>query len=262
MKSDIVKIQTNDGVCACELFPAPVEGPRPGVILYTDAIGIRPAWSDPAQKIASHGFDVLVPNLYYRCGPYAPFDVKAVFQGGPERERLMTLFHSLNNAIAMRDTASFLDFFARRPETAGQKIGCVGYCMGGPFALTAAGTYPDRVYAAASLHGSRLANDKPDSPHLLAPKMRGAIYVGVAGIDPLFPDEERLRLDEALKAAHVKYEIEVYPRVRHGFAVPDTPVHNAPAYAHHLEKILKLFAKNLKTGQDAAPLTRSLPDSQ
>src|SRR5947207_3175934 len=121
----------------------------------------------------------------------------------------------------MRDTAAFLDFLAGQGTVAGVKFGCDGYCMGGHYSLVAAGTYPDRIAAAASFHGGNLATDRPDSPHRLADRMRARLYVGVAGIDPHFPPEEKDRLEAALSAAGVPHTIEVYPDVRHGFAVPD-----------------------------------------
>ena len=111
----------------------------------------------------------------------------------------------------MRDTAAFLDFLARRPAVAGVRVGCVGYCMGGHYALVAAGTFPDRVSAAASIHGGNLANDRPDSAHHLAGRTRATLYVGIAGIDPHFPPEEGERLEAALTAAGVPHQLEVYP---------------------------------------------------
>jgi carboxymethylenebutenolidase len=126
-----------------------------------------------------------------------------------------------------------------------RKTGCVGYCMGGAFALSAAGTFPDRIAAAASLHGARLATDKPDSPHLLAPKMRASVYVGIAGIDPHFTPEEKQMLESALQSAGVEHTVEVYPGVKHGFAVDDTPAYDQAASELHWQRILNLFAANL-----------------
>jgi carboxymethylenebutenolidase len=210
-----------------------------------DAIGIRPAMCDMAERLASNGYHVLLPNLYYRSSPIKPFTAATAFTQPSERDRLMPLVRSLNNKLEMQDTAAFLDFLQDQPDIATQKIGCVGYCMGGAFALSAAGTFPDRIAAAASLHGGRLATDQPDSPHLLAPKMRGEIYVGIAGIDPHFTPEEKQRLESALQSAGVQHTVEVYPDVKHGFAVTDTPAYDRPASERHWQRILKLFADNL-----------------
>ncbi len=171
-----IEIKTKDGLAPCHFFTPPRTGSRPAVIFYMDAIGIRPALFDMAQRLASSGYYVLLPNLYYRSGPIKPFDAATIFKEGPERDRMMPLVRSLNHKLVMEDTASFLDFLQQQPTIAGQKIGCVGYCMGGGFALSAAGTFPDRIAAAASLHGGRLATDQPDSPHLLAPKMRAEAF--------------------------------------------------------------------------------------
>jgi carboxymethylenebutenolidase len=157
----------------------------------------------------------------------------------------MPLVRSVSAKLVMEDTASYLAFLDGQPSVAGGKIGCVGYCLGGGLALSAAGTFPDRVAAAASFHGGRLATDQPDSPHLLAPKMRGEIYVGIAGLDTHFTPEEKQRLESTLNAAGVKNTVEVYPEVKHGFAVNDTPVYDRAAAERHWEQMLALFGRNL-----------------
>jgi carboxymethylenebutenolidase len=245
MNAKQIDIKTKDGIAACEFFSPPQKGSRPAVIFFMDAFGVRPALRDMAQRLANAGYNVLLPDLYYRAGPDIFFDAPTAFKDEKQRDRLMPLVKSLNNKLLMQDTASFLEFLQSQPDVAAQKIGCVGYCMGGAFALSAAGTFPDRIAAAASLHGARLATDQPDSPHLLAPKMRGEIYVGIAGIDPHFTLEEKQRLQSALESAGVKHTVEVYPDVKHGFAVTDTPVYDRPAAERHWERILKLFAANL-----------------
>ena len=245
MNDKTIDIKTKDGVVPCHFFGPPQNDNRPAVIFYMDGIGMRPALCDMAARLASNGYYVLLPDLYYRSGPTKPVDAATVFNEGPERDRLMALLQSLNNKLVMQDTASFLEFLDLQPLVAKQKIGCVGYCMGGGFALSAAGTYPDRIACAASLHGARLATDLPDSPHLLAPSMRAEIYVGIAGIDPHFTIEERERLESALRSVSVKHIVEIYPDVKHGFAVNDTPAYDRPAAELHWQKILRLFAENL-----------------
>src|SRR5580692_3383169 len=178
MNATRMEIKTRDGFAPCHFFHPPQPDARPAVIFYMDGIGIRPALCEMAARLASYGYYVLLPDLYYRSGPTEPFDAANVFSAGPELDRLMRLFGSLNNRLVMEDTVSFLDFLARQPTVAPQKIGCVGYCMGGPFALSAAGTFPEKIAAAASLHATGLATEQSDSPHLLAPLMRGCIYVG------------------------------------------------------------------------------------
>jgi carboxymethylenebutenolidase len=245
MNAKSITIPTKAGLAPCHFFIPPQSGKRPAVIFYMDGIGIRPALCDMAGRLASHGYHVLLPNLYYRSGPMQPFEPATAFKEGPERDRLMPLFKSINHVLIREDTAGFLEFLDRQPNVAGPRVGCVGYCMGGGFALAAAGSFPDRVAAAASLHGARLATDQPDSPHLLAPKMRAEVYVGIAGIDPHFTSEEKQRLETALASATVRHTVEVYPGVKHGFAVDDTPVYDRPAAERHWQQILKLFADNL-----------------
>ncbi len=244
MSSKKINIQMKDGVAACEFFVPPGDGAAPAVIFYMDAIGIRPALSGMAERIAGAGYRVLLPNLYYRAGAWRPLEAAVAFKEGPERDRMMGLLKSLSHKLAMEDTASFLEFLARQPGATG-KVGCVGYCMGGGFALSAAGTFPERVRAAASLHGARLATDQPDSPHLLAPKMRGGVYVGIAGIDPHFTAEERERLEKSLRDSGVRNTVEVYVGVKHGFAVTDTPAYDRAASERHFDRVLKLFGEEL-----------------
>jgi carboxymethylenebutenolidase len=233
MNAKIVEIKTKDGIAPCHFFGPLQQGNLPAVIFYMDGIGIRPAMYDMAERLASNGYYVLLPNLYYRSGPTKPFNAATAFKEGPERDRLMPLLRSLNNKLVMEDTASFRSFLESDPSITGKKIGCVGYCMGGAFALSAAGTFPDCVAAAASLHGARLAIDQPDSPHLLASKMCAEAYVGIAGIDPHFTPEEKQRLESAFQSTGVKNTVEVYPDVKYGFAVNDTPVYDRPASERH-----------------------------
>jgi carboxymethylenebutenolidase len=241
-----VEIGTDDGVCQARLFHPVGEGAWPAVIMYMDAGGIRPEMEEMAARLASHGYSALLPDLYYRWAPVAPFDPATVFNNEGERQRLMGLVESLTQDLVMRDTSAFLAFLAEQPSVAGTPVGCVGYCMGGSFALSAAGTFPARVAAAAAFHAARLATDRPDSPHRLAPEMRARLYIGVAGIDPHFPAEEKERLEAALKAAGVRYALEVYPDVHHGFAVTGLPVYDRDASERHWERMLELFGETLR----------------
>jgi carboxymethylenebutenolidase len=251
MNAKIVEIKTKDGIAQCHFFDPPKKQNGPAVIFYMDAVGSRPALCEMAERLASNGYYVLLPDLYYRSGPIEPFDSAAIFNEGPERNRLMAMFSSLNNKLVMEDTACFLNFLQLQPSVADQKIGCVGYCMGGAFALSAAGTFPDRIAAAASFHGARLATDQPDSPHLLSSKMRATVYVGVAGIDPHFTPEEMQRLESALQAAGVKHTLELYPDVNHGWAVNDIPAYDRAASELHWQRLLKLFAESLAVSSHA-----------
>lgn len=251
MTAENIHIKARDGVASC-YFASPLQkGPHPAIILYMDAFGIRPAMYEMAEHYARNGYYVLLPNLYYRAGRITSFKATA-FSDEQEKARLMPLYQSLNNRLVMEDTAYFLDFLLNYPFISGQKIGAVGYCMSGGMALSAAGTFPDKITAAASIHGVRLATDASDSPHLLLSRMRGEIYIGVAGMDPSFTSAEQHRLETACKVQNVKYTIEVYQGKKHGFAVNDHPAFDKQASEKHWEAVLNLFAGNLAIGQQAA----------
>ncbi|MBY0401054.1 dienelactone hydrolase family protein, partial [Myxococcota bacterium] len=145
----------------------------------------------------------------------------------------------------MRDLRAFFDFFDRQPEVRGKRVGCVGYCMGGPLALYAAGTFPERVTAAASIHGANLATDRADSPHLLARKMKGELYLGVAEHDPYIIPGETERIDAALGEARANYQLERYPGCHHGFALPGAHGYDTKADELHRKRVVEIFRRNL-----------------
>ena len=236
-----VDLPTPDGVLDCYVFEPAGAGPWPAVVLYMDAFGIRDDLDVMATRLAAAGYVVAVPNLYHRSGAFPPFDPALVATGGAERDRFMGMIKSINGDLVMRDTAAVLAHLDTRPSVRAGHIGTVGYCMGGGYALRAAGVFPDRVAAAASFHGGSLATDRPDSPHQLASRMRARLYVGVAGIDPGFTDEQRQRLDAALREAGVDYEIEIYQGAQHGFAVHNHRVYDRAASERHWERLLGLF---------------------
>lgn len=240
-----VEIQTRDGKCPSYVF-RPAEGREwPAVLVFMDGLGIRPAMLELGERLASNRFFVLLPDLYYRSGPYEPMDAHTVFADPEKRKILMEKFFALATpANIMSDTDAFLDFIAAESEVKPGGIGTTGYCMGGLMSLTAAGTYPDRILAAASLHGGRLATDAPDSPHLLAPKIKARVYVAGAIEDSSFPDDMKARLERALADAGVNHKIETYP-AKHGWVFRDAPVYDAGAAERHWQSMLSLFTETL-----------------
>jgi carboxymethylenebutenolidase len=238
-------VRTDDGAMDCYLFASEGAGPWPAVIVYMDAFGIRPELGEMAQRLASHGYVVVLPNLYYRSGTIPPFDRQAVLVEGAERDRFKGMIQSINGAMVMRDTEAVLTMLDAEPAARADRIGVVGYCMGGGYALTAAGTFPGRIAAAASFHGGSLATDKADSPHTLAGRMRATVYIGAAEIDPTFPLDQQERLDRALADAGVAHMLEIYPGARHGFAVTGHLVYDREASERHWTKLLELFDKTL-----------------
>src|SRR4051812_15069419 len=201
-----IDITTADGICPSYVFrPASGTGPWPAVIMYMDGKGIRPAMLDLGVRLSKSGYFVLLPDLFYLSGPYEAMDARTVFSDPEQRKRLAEKFSShISQAKVMSDTSAFLDYLSAEPDVKAGGIGVTGYCMGGRMAVTAAGTFPHRIVAAASFHGSQLASDAPDSPHLLAPKMKARLYVAGAIEDASFPEEMKQRLEKALSEAGVE----------------------------------------------------------
>ena len=245
MSGERIDLSTNDGVLDVHVFtPETGSGPWPPIVLYMDAFGIRPALAAMAQRLASNGYIVALPNLYYRS-PFAPFAPDVVTTEGPERERFKSLIASINQKMVMDDTRLVIERIDSHPSVQRGGWGTVGYCMGGGYALSAAGTFPERVVVAASFHGGSLATDKPDSPHRLAPKMRARVYIGAAEIDASFPPEQQVRLEGALTDAGVRHTMEIYPKVRHGFAVTGHIAYDDAAAALHWRRLLDLLKDTL-----------------
>jgi carboxymethylenebutenolidase len=212
--------------------------------MYPDAGGARDTFRAMAQQLADLGYAVLLPNLYYRQGEFEPIGA-TVFTDPAEWARLMELAASLTEQMAARDTEAVLEFLAVQPEVAPRtKVGTTGYCMGGSFALTAAGRHPDRVGAAASFHGGQIASTAPDSPHLLAGSIQATLYIAGAENDDSFDDEQFERMSTALTEAGVEHTLVTYPAA-HGFAVPDNPTYDEAAAARHWQALEELYASTL-----------------
>jgi carboxymethylenebutenolidase len=241
-----IAIQTRDGICPGHVFRPAGSGPWPAVLVFMDGVGIRPAMLEVGERLATYEYFVLLPDLFYRSGPYEPMDAKTMFSDPEKRKVLMGKFFALaTQPNVMSDTRAFLDYLAAEPDVKPGGIGTTGYCMGGLMSLTAAATYPDRIVAAASYHGARLATDAPESPHLLAPKIKARVYVAGAIEDPSFTDEMKARLEDALTKGGVDHTIETYP-AKHGWVLGDTPVHDAAATERHWKTLVALLDAKLK----------------
>ncbi|HUN27891.1 MAG TPA: dienelactone hydrolase family protein [Steroidobacteraceae bacterium] len=241
-----IEIGTRDGQCRSFVYRPRGTGPWPAVLVYMDGLAIRPAMLELGERLTTYGYYVLLPDLFYRSGPYEPMNPREVFSDPEKRRILMEKFFApATPANVMSDTRAFLDYLAAQPDVKPGAIGTTGYCMGGALSLTAAGTYPQRVAAAASYHGGRLATDAPDSPHRLAPQMKARIYVAGAVEDQSFPDDMKERLEQALTAAGVDHLIETYP-AKHGWVFRDTPVFDAPAAERHWQSLVALLDSKLK----------------
>jgi carboxymethylenebutenolidase len=238
-------ITTPDGTCAVTLATPTGDGPWPGVVMYPDAGSRRPVFDEMAEKLAGYGYAVLVPDVYYRAGEYAPFDLNTAFSDPDERNRVMSMMRAVTPDLMAADAAAFFDYLESRPEVSGSAFGTTGYCMGGRTSLVVAGRVPERVAAAMSFHGGGLASDDPGSPHLLADQIQASVYVGGAENDASFTPESAETLDKALTAADVEHTIEWYAAA-HGFAVPDhRAVYDADAAERHWKATESFFGAKL-----------------
>lgn len=239
-----IEVATSDGIASAHLFGD--AGATAGVILYMDAFGPRAALFGMAERLADEGYAVLVPDLFYRFGTYGPFDAATAFSTPETATQLRSMIGGTTQAMTAEDTGFFLA--ALRQAGATGPIAVVGYCMGGSRALTAAGTYPDDIVAAASFHGGNLASEAPDSPHLLADRMRARVYVGTAGVDGSFPLEQSNRFVDAFRRAEVDFVLENYVGMAHGWCVPDHSVYEVNGAERHWRRLTALLAETLKAG--------------
>jgi len=213
-------------------------------VMYPDAGGAREVFRAMATRLAGLGYAVLVPDVYYRSGAWAPFDMAGVFEDPGERRRLFATMKAITAEVMAADAIRFFDYLAARPEVSGQRFGTCGYCMGGRTSLIVAGRVPDRVAAAMSFHGGGLASDDPDSPHLLAPMITAAVYVGAAENDASYTPEQSRLLNATLTGAGVAHTIEWYSAA-HGFAVPDNGPYDEAAAERHWQAMADFFATTL-----------------
>jgi carboxymethylenebutenolidase len=227
-----VEIKTPDGTCDAA-FIHPKSGSHPGVLIWPDAFGLRPSMRAIAKRIAAEGYSVLVPNPFYRVAK-APVFTDASnfsFQNQADRAKLTPLMTSVNAAgAAEKDAVAYVDFLDKQKQVnKKKKIGTQGYCMGGPLVVRTCATVPDRLGAGGSFHGGGLVTKNPDSPHLLASKIKAHMYFGIAANDDATQPDAKDKLKEAFGS---KAEIEVYSTCQHGWCVSDMPkqANGSPIY--------------------------------
>lgn len=243
MSHEQVTLPTRDGECPTHVLTPEDVGPWPAAIMYMDAGGIRPAMVDMAQRLANAGYVVLLPDLFYRYGPYGPFVPKEVF-AGDFRVVLGPLMATTGNDKAAKDTGPLLDYLDTRQDVSGRRIGAVGFCMGGAMAIASAAAFPDRFAAVASFHGGNLATDAPSSPHLGAKQLKAEIYIAAAENDRSYPPEMANKLEAALADAGVSFRTETYPAA-HGWMMPDFPVYDRDAAERGWSELRSTFASTL-----------------
>jgi carboxymethylenebutenolidase len=234
-----IDIHTKDGAMNTFITHPEEGGPHPLVLFLMDAPGKREELHDMARRLGSVGYYVMLPNLYYRR--VREFRIET-----SSREAMFGHMDSLTNAMVCEDIQALLDF-AGKDEAAGNgKVGCVGYCMSGPFAFAAAAAFPDRIAASASIHGVRLCIDKADSPHLDAGKISGEMYFGCAEIDEHVPTQMIVDLENHLAGTGINYRVEWYPGSEHGFVFPQRigKYHKVSA-ERHWERLLAMYGRCL-----------------
>jgi carboxymethylenebutenolidase len=240
-----VDVKTPDGV-ADAYFVHPVKGKFPGVLIWPDIFGLRPAFKEMANRLAESGYAVLVINPFYRTkkAPTAP--AHPDFDDPATRQALMTLAGTLTPQTAVTDAKAFVAFLDSQPAVdTKRKMGTTGYCMGGPFVFRTAATLPDRIGAGATFHGGGLVTDKPESPHLLIPKMKAHFLIAIAENDDMRQPEAKDVLRDSFAKAHLPAEIEVYAGTLHGWCPPDSHVYNHDQAEKAWSRMLALFSNSL-----------------
>ena len=249
-----VEVKTADGTCDAAFFHPPA-GTHPGVLIWTDIFGLRPAFRGMGRRLAAQGYAVLVPNPFYRHAR-APLVVDAStfnFDDPAERAKTNQWTPSIKGPGAIeRDAEAHTAFLDAQPQVnRALKLGTQGYCMGGPLVFRTAAQVPGRIGAAATFHGGGLVTDKPDSPHLLAPRIKARMYLAVAASDDTRQPDAKDKLRQAFAAAHVPAQVEVYAGTIHGWCVPDMPRHdgkpiyNKPDAERAWGKLLGLYREAL-----------------
>jgi carboxymethylenebutenolidase len=240
-----VEIETADGTCPSALSVPEGAGPWPAVIMYPDAGGMRDVMRQMGERLCALGYVVLVPDFYYRHGPYDPIDMRTAFSDKETAGRIMAMIRAYTVDRLVRDAGSFVDYLDSLPERKPGGVGAIGYCMGGRLALLTAAHLGGRVAAAASFHGGNLAKaEDPGSPHHRAGAIEPAVYVAGAIDDNSFPEEQRQLLEKSLAEAGVTHTIETYP-AHHGFAVPDNPSFDEAAAERHWQAVEQFFGSTL-----------------
>ena len=236
-----VNVVTPDGTADC-YFVHPASGTAPGVLIWPDIFGLRPAFRQMGKRLAESGYSVLVVNPFYRVKK-AP---TAEAGSATPIPQLRPLAQALTETIQMTDAKAFIAWLDRQASVAkNRKVGTQGYCMGGPIAFRTAAAVPDRVGAVASFHGGGLVTDKPDSPHLQAAKSKARFLVAIAATDDSQSPNDKTVMKETFAKVNLPAEIEVYTGAAHGWCPPDSGVYNEPQAEKAWSRLLALYGKAL-----------------
>jgi carboxymethylenebutenolidase len=241
-----VDVSMASGVADSALFYPEGKGSWPAVLVWTDILGLRPVFREMGQRLAAEGYVVLVPNPFYRNAKAPVVDGSFDFSKPEDRAKVMPMAAALTADANISDAKSYVTFLDAQPQTARKKkMGVQGYCMGGPLTFRTAATASERIGAAATFHGGGLVTDKPDSPHLLIPKMKAEILCAVADNDDKRDPAAKDKLKEAFAAAHLKATVEVYDGCNHGWTVRGSQVYNEAGAERAWAELTALYKRNL-----------------
>ena len=246
MAQEQIRIRTDDGECrAFVIKPDHSNGPWPAVIVYMDALGIRPAILDMSARLAAAGYVVLVPDLFYRFGEYEPMVPKVVFATG--FQAITGPLRATTNTIKVAsDTRAYIAWLAGCPDVRPGKIGVAGFCMGGGMALMVAGSFPGEIGACACFHAGNLMTDQVTSPHRVIPHIKGEVYIAGADNDNSYPPEMAASVEKELATYRIRHRCETYTGKTHGWMLTDFPVYDHEAAERGWQEMLALFARNLQ----------------
>jgi carboxymethylenebutenolidase len=245
MIEQFLDIPTQDGAMDSFICHPERDTPHPAVLMLMDAPGIREELRDMARRLATTGYYVVLPNLYYRAGRDTMFGPTVLEAGSPEHGRMRAVRTKMTIPPVMNDVAAMLDFLSRQAAAKPGPVGTHGYCMSGPYALAAAARFPDRIAAAASFYGTWLVSDAEESPHLTFGRSRGELYMGCAEHDDLAPLPMVAELRAHFERSGATGEIEIYPGVHHGFGFPQRACYDKPAAERHWERLIALYRRRL-----------------
>jgi carboxymethylenebutenolidase len=248
VQEKVVDITTKDGVMNTYIFHPDRPGPFPVIIFYMDSVGVREELSDMCRRLATVGYYVIMPNMYYRMA--RSVDLNANRLHDPAYEASLDLMWRLNrhltNTMVMQDTEFLFAFLETESAARPGKVGAVGYCMSGRYVLRAMGVFPDKLVAGASVYGAKLITDLPDSAHLTADKIKGELYLACAEHDHYAPADMLAEVQHVVERTGIDARMEYYPEAEHGFAFPSRRLYHKASAERHWERLFDLFQRNLQ----------------
>ena len=248
MIENFENITTRDGILDAFIVRPDENGPFPAIIIYMDAPAIREELRDMARRLASMGYYVLLPNLFYRVGKENsyPFDFSKIREDKKHFTAMIKTMDDTTNELVVSDTKAILDYLDNNSEVINNKYGAVGYCMSGQYIVSIAASYPDKFKTLASFYGVKILTENEDSPHLNANKISADLYLAFAEHDTWVDENLLTKINQHFTNNTSSFRMEIYEGTEHGFAFPDRHTYNKEAAEKHWSRLNKLFEKNLK----------------